>query len=56
MRQDYRTTVTEGRRSGSGQLMTDNWNLLKTLWGSSPATTSISKSSSLFGLIKNEES
>ena len=28
VRQDYRRAVTEGRRSGSGHLMTNNWNLL----------------------------
>ena len=29
VRQDYRKTVNEGRRSGIGKLVIDNWNLLK---------------------------
>ena len=28
VRQDYRRVVKKGRRSGSGHLMTDTWNLL----------------------------
>ena len=43
-------------RSGSGQLMTENWNDLTTLWGSCPATTSIPNSRSSFGLLENKES
>ena len=31
IRQDYRKAVTEGRRSGSGKLLCDNWDKLKTL-------------------------
>ena len=33
LRQDYRKAVTEGRRSGTGKLVCDNWNRLKLLWG-----------------------
>ena len=33
VRQDYRKAVTEGRRSGSGKLVCENWDQLKTLWG-----------------------
>ena len=29
IRQEYRKAVTEGRRSGSGKLVADNWDLLK---------------------------
>lgn len=41
VRQDYRKALTEGRRSGSGKVVCDNWELLKGIWGGSPATTSI---------------
>ena len=33
IRQEYRKAVTEGRRSGSGKLVADNWDLLKKIWG-----------------------
>ena len=46
VRQDYRKTVNEGRRSGIGKLVIDNWNLLKDLWGGSLATTAKSNSCS----------
>ena len=42
VRQQYRKAVTEGRRSGSGRIVCDNWELLKSIWGGSPATTTIS--------------
>ena len=32
IRQEYRKAVTEGRRSGSGKLVADNWDLLKKIW------------------------
>jgi len=41
IRQDYRKAVTDGRRSGSGKIVCENWDTLKLLWGSSPSTTSI---------------
>ena len=44
LRQDYRKAVTKGRRSGSGRLVCDNWDILKLLWGGSPATVSLSNS------------
>ena len=37
VRQDYRKALNEVRRSGSGKLVCDNWDLLKNLWGESPA-------------------
>ena len=46
VRQDYRKTVNEGRRSGIGKLVINNWNLLKDLWGCSLATTAKSNSCS----------
>ena len=36
LRQDYRNAVTVGRRSGSGKLVEDNWDILKNIWGGSP--------------------
>ena len=41
IRQDYCKAITEGRRSGSGHLVCENWDTLKTLWGGSPATVAI---------------
>ena len=41
IRQNYRKAVTVGRRSGSGRLVEENWDVLKNIWGGSPATTSI---------------
>ena len=56
IRQDYRKAVTEGRRSGSGQLVCDNWDVLKELWGGSPATHSLKNAiDTLDGEERNEE-
>ena len=44
LRQQYRKAVTEGRRSGSGRLVCDNWDTLKTLWGGSPAVMKVNNS------------
>ena len=44
VRQSYRKAVTEGRRSGSGKLVCDNWDFLKIIWAGSPAVTSITNS------------
>ena len=41
IRQDYRKAVNEGRRSGSGKIVCDNWDRLKSLWGGSPCTTAL---------------
>ncbi len=41
VRQEYRTAVTTGRRSGSGKLVADNWDTLKLIWGGSPAAVQI---------------
>ena len=46
VRQDYRKTVNEGRRNGIGKLVINNWDLLKDLWGGSPATAAILNSCS----------
>ena len=48
IRQAYRKAVTEGRRSGRGKLVYDNWDKLKTLWGGSPAVTTLTNSISSF--------
>ena len=55
LRQDYRKAVTEGRRSGSGRLVCDNWDILKLLWGGSPATVSLSNSSASLKEIQNDD-
>ena len=39
--QDYRKAVTVGRRSGSGKLVEDNWDILKNIWGGSPEVVNI---------------
>ena len=39
--QDYRNAVTVGRRSGSGKLVEDNWEILKNIWGGSPAVINL---------------
>lgn len=44
IRQNYRKAVGEGRRSGSGKIVCDNWDKLKAIWGGSPATTCIDNS------------
>lgn len=44
LRQDYRKAVNEGTRSGSGKLVIENWDTLKTIWAGSPATTCIKNS------------
>ena len=41
MRQDYRTAMNKGTRSGSGKIVQDNYDLLTDIWGGSPATTSL---------------
>ena len=41
VRQDYRNAIVQGRRSGSGKFVDDYWDLLKELWGGSPATNCI---------------
>ena len=52
LRQDYRKAVNEGTRSGSGRLVIDNWDTLKTIWAGSPATTCIKNS--LFSHVTEE--
>ena len=41
LRQDYKNAVTVGRRSGSGKLVEDNWDILKNIWGGSPAVINL---------------
>ena len=41
IRQSYRKAITEGQRSGSGRVICDNWDQLKSIWGGSPATVTI---------------
>ena len=40
-RQDFRTAVNKGTRSGSRKIQ-ENFDLLSEIWGGSPATTSLS--------------
>ena len=39
--QDYRNAVTVGRRSGSGKLVEDNWDILKNIWRGSLAVINL---------------
>ena len=39
VRQDYRSAVNKGTRSGSGKIVQDNYDLLSDIWGGSPPTT-----------------
>ena len=55
IRQDYRKAVTEGRRSGSGKVVCDNWDTLKVIWGGSPATTTIRNSVNSLNLEESED-
>ncbi len=41
LRQDYRTAVNNGTRSGSGRIIRDNWDDLTKIWAGSPATKAI---------------
>ena len=41
VRQDYRSAVNKGTRSGSGKVVQDNYDLLSDIWGGSPSTTSL---------------
>ena len=41
LRQDYRKAVTVSRRSGSGKLVEDNWDILKNIWEGSPEVINI---------------
>ena len=54
VRQDYRKAVTSGRRSGSGKLICENWDTLKTLWGGSPATGCIVNPLTSLEQLENE--
>ena len=42
IRQDYRSAVNKGTRSGSGKIVQENYDLLTDIWGGSPSTTSLS--------------
>jgi hypothetical protein len=54
IRQNYRKAVTEGRRSGSGKVVCDNWDKLKNIWEGSPATVSIQNSISSINFDDDE--
>jgi len=54
IRQNYRKAVGEGRRSGSGRIVCDNWDKLKAIWGGSPATTSIENSISSISMENDD--
>jgi len=41
IRQDYRCAVNKGTRSGSGKVVQEHFELLTTIWGGSPSTTSL---------------
>ena len=41
VRQDCRSAVNKGTRSGSGKIVQSNFELLTDIWGGSPATTSL---------------
>ena len=41
VRQDYRSAVNKGTRSGSGKVVQDNYDLLSDIWGGSPSTMSL---------------
>ena len=41
VRQDFRTAVNKGTRSGSGRIVKENYELLTEIWGGSPATGSL---------------
>ena len=41
LQQDYSNAVTVGRRSGSGKLLEDNWEILKNIWGGSAAVINL---------------
>ena len=41
IRQDYRTAVNKGSRSGSGKIVKENFDLLNEIWGGSPATSTV---------------
>ena len=54
IRQDH--AVTEGRRSGSGKLVCNNWDTLKSQWGGFPAVTKLKNSiSSLESYLQDSE-
>jgi len=55
IRQDYRKAVTEGRRSGSGRIVCDNWDRLKNLWGGSPSTTALLNAIGSFSRDSDDE-
>ena len=46
IRQNYRKAGSEGKHSGSGKIVCDNWEKLKSIWGGSPSTACIENSAS----------
>ena len=55
IRQNYRKAVTEGSRSGSGKIVCDNWESLKSIWGGSPATKAITNAISSYDVEYSAE-
>lgn len=58
IRQDYRTAVNKGTRSGSGKIVKEHFDILCEIWGGSPATTMLAEGvdgDSLTVTIDNEE-
>ena len=49
--QSYRKVVGEGRKSGSGKIVCDNWDKLKCIWGGSPGTICLENSISSFAMM-----
>ena len=43
IRQDYRTAVNKGTRSGSGKIVKEHFDILCEIWGGSPATTMLAE-------------
>ena len=41
LRRGYKNAVDTGSRSGSGKLVSENFELLRDIWGGSPAVTSL---------------
>ena len=41
IRQEYRTALTQGTRSGSSRVVCENWKQLKILWGRSAVAVSL---------------
>ena len=54
LRQTFKKVVNEGRRSGSGKLIIENWDYLIFIWGGCPSVTQVNGSMQSF-LDKDSE-